>query len=79
MGELHLQSGIFTTAFVNVAKSDSSLAWMKTDFIDLLTKGLLNTNFAAHQTLIDKYQGLFERIFYLGTQQSIELILNVMK
>ena len=53
LGILHYASGVFTTAFSNVAKQDKKLSWMKDEFIDVFTPGLLMTNFSANMTLVD--------------------------
>lgn len=73
LGILHYSSALFTTAFVNVAK-DQSLKWMKNNFIDMFTQGMLQTNFLANKTLIDKDQPVFDSILYLRLPQTKALI-----
>ena len=76
LGLLHYSSALFTTAFVNVAKNDTSLKWMKDNFIDLFTPGMLQTNFLANVTLIDSQEPVFDSILYMRLAQTKTIIEN---
>ena len=70
LGQLHFASALFTTALSNVAKSDKDLKWLSTEFVEIMTPGLLQTNFLANLTLIDEKKPLVERFYYLRTAQA---------
>lgn len=54
LGHLHYASAIYTTALCNLSKQKSDLAWFKTGFIDQFSYGLLQINFLANLTLVDR-------------------------
>ena len=74
LGQLHFASALFTTALSNVAKSDKDLKWLSTEFVEIMTPGLLQTNFLANLTLIDKKKPLVEKFYYLRTAQAGQAI-----
>lgn len=69
LGFLHFASAPFTTAFVNLAKEDKSLKWIKEEFIDIFSQGMLQANYVGSVTLVDHKSPLLSRIFYLKPPQ----------
>ena len=53
LGILHYASAVFATALSNIAKEDNRLSWLKEEFVDVFTPGLLMTNYSANMTLVD--------------------------
>lgn len=74
LGLLHYATSLYTTAFCNLAEEYPELSWMKTEFIDVFSDGLLQINFMANLTLVDDKEPLAEKIFYLSKNESLRII-----
>ena len=74
LGYMHYATGIYTTALSNLAKADTKLSWLRTDFLDVFTKGLLQINTMASLNLIDADEPGLEKVMYLRGPQSVKFM-----
>lgn len=65
LGTLHYATSIYTTAFNNLSYKNKEWKWIKKEFVDVFSSGILQIDFVANLTLIDKTSPVAEKLFHL--------------